>query len=282
MLNDAPATADDAPPLDDTRDEIAIRGVIVIRDFLASPRLSRDEISERKGLKFHHLRNVPMSTTDVEARKLVEKYGGLIWMIVSEAKFNVRRQSLMDRDDMFAIGCAIMVQSAEMYEEGRGTKLSTWIAMRVRQGLMAVVKELHGSIREGGRKGCRTARGEELAYARGEVSPWVYLESLSTPVGEDIALLDTLPAETESAHERLEFHQEREWLTAAIEEVCDERERDIVYRMLAGEHGQSIADRHEITRQRVDQIHQDAIAKLARRRRIEDVKRERALRSPSA
>jgi len=271
VLNDAPATADDAPP---HYDSSAIRGVLVIRERLAP--LTREEISEQRGRKFHHLRNAKMVTSNSKARELVAQYEGLIWKIVSEPKFTVRRQALIDRDDMFAIGCAMMVQSVEMYEDGRGAKLSTWIAMRVRQGLMCVVNELHSSIRENGGRtgGSRSARGEMLASARGEApAPEVYVESLSTTIGDELTVLDTLESEEDRPDDRLEAGEEREWLVRAIEQLCDPRERDILYRTLAGEGGQEIATRYGVARQRIDQIYQGAVAKLAARRRREDMKR---------
>jgi RNA polymerase sigma factor for flagellar operon FliA len=264
--------------------------VVVIRDWLA-PRLTRDEITALRGRKFHHFRNVPMSTGEAEARELIQKYGALVRYIVSSSKLVVHRQALLDREDMYAIGCVMMIQSVEMYEEDRGTKLSTWIAMRVRQGLMAVVNELHGTLKE---EGGRSARGEQVAWARGDEARKVFVESLDEPVGtgghgrstdapgNTRSLVDIIASEDDLPDERLESHQEREWLMRAIEEVCTPVEKDIVYRILAGEPGQSIGDRHGIARQRVDQIHQKAILKLAKRRKIEDVQRERRLRATSA
>lgn len=277
MLQDAPALAEDAPPPETVPlDPVAIRGVVVIRDCLAPPRQTREEISDLRGRKFHHLRNLRMCTDNDEARELIQRYGALVRKIVSSPKFTVHRQALLDRDDMYAIGCVMMIQSAEMYEEGRGTKLSTWIAIRVRQGLMAVVNELHGSLKE---EGGRSARGEQLAWARGEDTRKVFVESLDDMVGSagsgkstdapgnTRTLVDMIASEDDLPDERLESHQEREWLMRAIEEVCTPIEKDIVYRILAGEPGQSIGDRHGIARQRVDQIHQKAIGKLARRAR---------------
>lgn len=235
-----------------------------------------------QGRKFHHLRNVPMVTDDARARELVKLYGKLVWSIVTESKYNVRHQLLCDRDDMFSIGCAIMIQSVEMFDASRGAKLSTWVAFRVRQGLMAVVHELHGTLRE---DGGRTARGEEIEHAKGAPRPKVFVESLDAPVRHEgremdgTLMLDLIEDESDPVDERLRARQERDWILRTLETACSSIERDVVLRTLAGESGQSIGDLHGIARQRVDQIHQGAIEKLRRRRRIEDIQRERALKA---
>lgn len=278
VLQDASAIADDAPSLHFG----PFRGTVI-----APP---PHDGTRGQGRKFHHLRNVPMVTDNRTARELILRFGGLVRSIASEPKFSVHRQALMDRDDMYSVGCAIMIQTVEMYEEGRGTKLSTWVAFRVRQGLMAVVKELHGSLRE---DGGRTARGEEIGYASGaEPAPKVFLRSLSEELrygngksgspSDSTTLLDTIEDESEPVDERLEANQEREWLLNALANCCTPIERDVVLRVLSGEPGQSIGQRYQITRQRVDQLHQGAIEKLRKRRKLEDMKRERALRTVTA
>lgn len=250
------------------------------RNARASEKAAVVDIAQQRSRKFHYFRSVDLSgLTSARAREYLKTYGKLVVSIAKEPAYWLPEDSIVDHDDLVSIGQTLMLQACVSYEEGYGTKMSTWVALCVRQGYGNVVRDARNISRTDAEKrkktGETTVRIERLPPARLD-------EPVRTHEGSGAAkstMLDFLDVEyVEKSDASSPFAQvcrsmQQGWLYGAIERLLTEREKAYVLATLDDEYPSDIGERDGVSRQRVEQIVERAKERLAEEYRREQRKK---------
>ena len=172
--------------------------------------------------------------TDGEARQILSKYNRLLIKLANRASLKIRYfAASSDFDDMLAIAKHSCLQAVKVFDPTHGTPEQAWVARLVRQALQKEINEAK-------------TMGFRMV---GEDQP------VCVP-GEDRLFAPDPPSEYV------------QWFRSCPERILTKKELKVLRGILAGETEGDIGSALDVSKQRIDQMKNQIIAKLKRSARL--------------
>ena len=199
----------------------------------------------------------------------------------------------MPQDDLISAGMLGLVESAHRFDEERGVKFATFAYPRIKGAVMDYLRQrdvlsksarsrltrLRNCIAEFQNEHHRKPSIEELAelsdLPEGTVlrflgyEKWDHVASLtgvSEQTGEDpTALIELIPADTETPLEKVEREERLQRLAEAIQELPERQKQIIVMYYYEELYMAEMAEVLKISESRVSQLHTRALYNLSRK-----------------
>lgn len=216
------------------------------------PRLTAVDQRRHKFLQLYY--DSLESIDDATAKKLLDEYGRLVTHLAGKFHLPNRSFSPVQREDLIAVGHAVLLQSWVCYDPNRNMKFSSWAARRIWHSFAALVNEARGLTEE------------EAAGARNGIEPTArpVMVDLDEPVAGSYSRGETLELPNGLAHDEAahELEHLKRWLRERMRDVLNDRERRALEAWMVGTTIEKIAEGFGVTRQRADQIVKRGIEKL--------------------